>query len=178
MHSFGASAPIKDVMPHFGFTADHVYDAAKAQLDSEDTRHDQPARASSKPPARPSGSTISHRKILDDGELQRLIDEDGLKGLTSNPSIFEKAIGEGDAYDARLKALLKPRRRRRRGRSTSAWPSPTSRPPPTIFRPTYDRLKGADGYVSLEVSPQLAMDTEGTIAEARAAVGARWTGPT
>ncbi len=48
-----------------------------------------------------------HRKILDNGELKRLIDADGIKGLTSNPSIFEKAIGEGDTYDARVQAALK-----------------------------------------------------------------------
>ena len=48
-----------------------------------------------------------HRKILDDGELKRLIKDDGLKGMTSNPSIFEKAIGEGDAYDARLRRLMR-----------------------------------------------------------------------
>ncbi len=45
-----------------------------------------------------------HRKILEDGELVRLIEDDGVKGLTSNPSIFEKAIGDGDAYDAAIRA--------------------------------------------------------------------------
>ena len=48
-----------------------------------------------------------HRKILEDGELARLIEDDGVKGLTSNPSIFEKAIGDGDAYDQRIQAELK-----------------------------------------------------------------------
>ena len=47
-----------------------------------------------------------HRKILEDGELKRLIDEDGLKGMTSNPSIFQKAIGEGDDYDDGSRAAL------------------------------------------------------------------------
>ncbi len=47
------------------------------------------------------------RKLLDSGQLQTLIEQDGVKGLTSNPSIFEKAIGEGDAYDDRLKALVR-----------------------------------------------------------------------
>jgi transaldolase len=47
-----------------------------------------------------------NRQIIKDGELERLIDEDGLKGLTSNPSIFEKAIAEGEAYDGRIRALL------------------------------------------------------------------------
>jgi len=107
-----------------------------------------------------------HRKILDDGELKRLIESDGVTGLTSNPSIFEKAIGDGDAYDERLTALLKDDKA-----------SPTDlyerlavadiQDAADQLRPVYDRLGGKDGYVSLEVSPTLAMDTDGTIAEAR-----------
>ena len=112
-----------------------------------------------------------HRKILEDGELVRLIEEDGVKGLTSNPSIFEKAIGDGDAYDARVQAELK------RGDS-----APTAlferiaiadiQAAADIFRPTFDRLGGRDGFVSLEVSPTLANDTPGTVAEARRLWGA------
>ena len=112
-----------------------------------------------------------HRKILEDGELARLIEEDGVKGLTSNPSIFEKAIGDGDAYDARVQAELK------RGDS-----APTAlferiaiadiQAAADIFRPTFDRLGGKDGFVSLEVSPTLANDSAGTIAEARRLWGA------
>ena len=106
-----------------------------------------------------------HRRILENGELQRLIDEDGLKGLTSNPSIFEKAIGDGDAYDDRLKALT------RHGDAPEALYERLAiadiQRAADIFRPTWDRLGGRDGYVSLEVSPGLAMDTEGTVAEAR-----------
>jgi transaldolase/glucose-6-phosphate isomerase len=106
-----------------------------------------------------------HRKILDDGELQRRIDEDGLKGLTSNPSIFEKAIGDGDYYDDRVKA------------QTGHGDAPEAiyekiavadiQRAADVFRPTYERLNGKDGYVSLEVSPKLAMDTAGTVSEAR-----------
>jgi transaldolase/glucose-6-phosphate isomerase len=112
-----------------------------------------------------------HRKILEDGELVRLIEGDGVKGLTSNPSIFEKAIGDGDAYDARIQAELK------RGDS-----APTAlferiaiadiQAAADIFRPTFDRLGGKDGFVSLEVSPTLANDTAGTVAEARRLWGA------
>jgi transaldolase len=106
-----------------------------------------------------------HRKILEDGELQRLIDEDAVKGLTSNPSIFEKAIGEGDAYDDRIRALAKP------GEPVEALYERIAitdiQGAADIFRHTYDRLYGRDGYVSLEVSPALANDTEGTIADAR-----------
>jgi len=107
-----------------------------------------------------------HRKILEDGELQGLIDNDGVKGLTSNPSIFEKAIGEGDAYDDKIRALATGD-----GQTTEALYELIAiddiQKAADIFRPTYDRLNGADGYVSLEVSPALAMDTEGTIANAR-----------
>ena len=110
-----------------------------------------------------------HPQILEDGTLKRLIDDDGLKGLTSNPSIFEKAIGDGDVYDRRVAAV--------RGH-----PSPEAlyerlavadiQAAADIFRPTYDRLNGKDGYVSLEVSPRLAMDSQGTVREARRLWGA------
>ena len=107
-----------------------------------------------------------HRKILEDGELAHLIEGDGVKGLTSNPSIFEKAIGDGDAYDARVQAELK--------RGDTAPKALFERiavadiqAAADIFRPIFDRLGGRDGFVSLEVSPTLANDTAGTVAEAR-----------
>ncbi len=105
------------------------------------------------------------RKLLDSGELQRLIDEDGVKGLTSNPTIFEKAIGEGDAYDERLKALAA------HGDAPEAIYERLAvadlQRAADIFRPTWDRLGGRDGFVSLEVSPGLANDSAGTVEEAR-----------
>ncbi|MHB8529266.1 MAG: bifunctional transaldolase/phosoglucose isomerase [Caulobacteraceae bacterium] len=107
-----------------------------------------------------------HRKILHNGELARLIENDGLKGLTSNPSIFEKAIGEGDAYDAALKGLID-QRDAEAGDLYERLAIADIQGAADVFRPTYDRLGRADGYVSLEVSPYLAMDTEATIAEAR-----------
>ena len=107
-----------------------------------------------------------HRKILEDGELKRLIAEDGLKGMTSNPSIFEKAIGEGDDYDAALRALIE-RRDAEVGDLYEALAIADIQAAADIFRPAWERLGGADGYVSLEVSPYLAMDTAATIAEAR-----------
>ena len=106
------------------------------------------------------------RKILENGAFKALIDDDGLKGVTSNPSIFEKAIGESADYDAAIEALL----------------AETDLDPAGVFdhlaigdiraaadqlREVYDRLGGRDGYASLEVSPKLAMDTDATIAEAR-----------
>ena len=107
-----------------------------------------------------------NQKILENGELQQLIDQDGIKGLTSNPSIFEKSIGEGDDYDARLKAALDKADAEvidlYEGVAIADIQAAADR-----FRPVYDRLHGRDGYVSLEVSPYLAMDTQATIAEAR-----------
>ena len=112
-----------------------------------------------------------HRQIIDDGELARLIEQDGVKGLTSNPSIFEKAIGDGDAYDARVRAELS-----RGDRSPKALYERIAiadiQAAADVFRPTFDRLGGKDGFVSLEVSPTLANDTAGTIAEARRLWGA------
>jgi transaldolase/glucose-6-phosphate isomerase len=104
-------------------------------------------------------------KILAGGELDRLIRE-GLKGLTSNPSIFEKAIGDTEDYDDRIRAAV-----------ASGAMNPIDlyeglaiqdiRAAADHFRPVFDRFAGRDGFVSLEVSPRLAMDTAGTIAEAR-----------
>jgi transaldolase len=107
-----------------------------------------------------------HRDILENGELARLIEQDGLKGLTSNPTIFEKAISEGDTYDERIEALT------RGGENSPAAlferiAVADIQAAADIFRPTYDSLGGRDGFVSLEVSPRLAFDSEATVAEAR-----------
>ncbi len=107
-----------------------------------------------------------HRKIIDDGELKRLILNDGLTGLTSNPSIFEKAIGEGDTYDGRLKALLKTGKESPKDLYEQLAIADIQ-DAADLFRPVYDHQKSRDGYVSLEVSPHLAMDTKGTVEEAR-----------
>jgi transaldolase len=107
-----------------------------------------------------------HQDILKTGELRRLISDDGLTGLTSNPSIFEKAIGDGEAYDARIAKLAAG------GRTATkdlyeAIAIGDIQGACDQFRPTWDRLKGRDGYASLEVSPELANDTQGTAEEAR-----------
>ena len=106
------------------------------------------------------------RGFLAQGGLARLIEEDGLTGVTSNPSIFEKAIGQDSDYDEQIAELVG-------GGETS---------PAAIYehlavtdiqaaadalRPVYDRLGGADGFASIEVSPSLARSTQGTIDEAR-----------
>ncbi|RXH25903.1 transaldolase [Bradyrhizobium nanningense] len=106
------------------------------------------------------------RGFIAKGDLKRLIDTDGVKGVTSNPSIFEKAIGSSDEYDAPIGKALK------RGDRTvadlfEAVAVEDIQNAADVLRPVYDRLKGGDGYVSLEVSPYLAMDTSGTITEAR-----------
>ncbi|MBI3961330.1 MAG: bifunctional transaldolase/phosoglucose isomerase, partial [Deinococcus sp.] len=105
------------------------------------------------------------REILRSGELKKLIDEDGLLGVTSNPTIFEKAISGSNDYDDALKQLV------REGHDTQeiyeALVIADIQAAADLFRPAYERLKGADGYVSIEVSPKLAHDTAGTISEAR-----------
>ncbi|TPG11974.1 transaldolase [Sphingomonas oligophenolica] len=106
------------------------------------------------------------RKFLADGGLQKLVDEDGLTGVTSNPSIFEKAMGHGDAYDAALAEFDQANP----GASTMARYEHLAiqdiQTAADTLRPVYDKLDAKDGYVSLEVSPYLANDTDATIAEA------------
>ncbi len=103
------------------------------------------------------------RSLITSGDLQSLVDE-GLRGMTSNPSIFEKAIAGSDDYDQALEALV------RQGRTVDeiyeALAVEDIQRAADVLRPVYDETEGADGYVSLEVNPKLARDTEGTIAEA------------
>lgn len=104
------------------------------------------------------------RSMLRDGSLERLIRDDALVGMTSNPTIFEKALAEGAAYDDQIAS------------------APGGLPPAELFElietddvrlacdrfaPVYERTKGADGYVSIEVSPSSAHDADATLAEAR-----------
>ena len=104
------------------------------------------------------------RGLLTSGELRRLIDQ-GVTGLTSNPTIFEKAIAGSTDYDEALLSLA------RDARSTietyEALAVEDIRAAADLVRPAYDHRKAADGYACLEVSPTLAHDTAGTIAEAR-----------
>src|SRR5579864_9109200 len=106
------------------------------------------------------------REFLRSGDLKRMIDEDGLKGMTSNPSIFEKSFSHGTAYDDDIRRLTD------EGCSVG-----------TIFRrlsiadiqnacdalrAVYDSTNGADGFVSIEVSPYMGFNTDASVAEARA----------
>src|SRR5258708_20236442 len=100
------------------------------------------------------------------GDLKRLIDNDGVKGVTSNPSIFEKAIGSSNEYDGALAKALK-NGDRPIAELFELLAVADIQHAADVLRPVYNRLEGADGFVSLEVSPYLAMDTKGTIAEAK-----------
>ena len=105
------------------------------------------------------------RDLIAGGELRRLIEEDGLRGMTSNPSIFEKAITGSHDYDGDIRALAL------EGKGIQAIYEVLSvcdvQGAADEFRPLYDKTDGKDGYVSLEVNPHLAHDTKGTIDEAR-----------
>jgi transaldolase/glucose-6-phosphate isomerase len=108
------------------------------------------------------------RSIITNGELQSLIDDYGVLGITSNPAIFDKAISGSSDYDAQMSALL-----------NGAGPAAGTvaiyealaiediQRAADMLEPVYEQSNGLDGYVSLEVSPGLAHDTEGTIQEAR-----------
>lgn len=105
------------------------------------------------------------RGMLVSGELVSLIQEDGVSGVTSNPAIFEKAIGQSSDYDEAITGLA------RRGLSApeiyEELVVEDIRMTADLLRPVYDRREGGDGYVSLEVSPHLAHDSAGTLIEAR-----------
>ena len=105
------------------------------------------------------------RAQLLSGLFQRLIDEDGIVGTTANPTIFEQSISHGTAYDEQMQELL------REGKSTKeiyeALVMTDVRMVADKLRPVYEQTNRQDGYVSLEVSPDLAHDTEATLAEVR-----------
>jgi transaldolase len=105
------------------------------------------------------------RDLIADGELKRLIDEDGLRGMTSNPAIFEKAVTGSADYDAEISALAL------KGKTSieiyDAISLKDVQNAADVFRPLYCESNCTDGYVSLEVNPHLAHDTQGTITEAR-----------
>jgi transaldolase len=104
------------------------------------------------------------RSILDDGTLRRYIAELSVTGLTSNPTIFDEAIGGGSAYDAGIQG--KSRAGLRGEKLFVELALEDLRRAADLFRPVYDRTGGTDGWVSMEVSPLLASDTEATTASA------------
>ncbi len=106
------------------------------------------------------------RGFVKQGGLKKLVEEDGLSGVTSNPSIFEKAMGHGDVYDDGFKAFL--------GKADASVQDTYEesaiadiKAAAADLRPVYERMDGRDGFVSLEVSPYLAEETNDTIEEAR-----------
>jgi transaldolase/glucose-6-phosphate isomerase len=182
MHTFGASAPLKELQKKFGFTPEAVLSAAMEVLERAGKKGVATGRGSAPPagaaaPLAPnslralqeSGQSVwldyIRRNLITSGELQRFVDKDGLGGVTSNPSIFEKAITGSTDYVHILKAL-----------------EPEGLSPEAIFErvavrdvqdaadllyPVYQRTRARDGYVSLEVSPYLASQTQATIEAAR-----------
>lgn len=108
-----------------------------------------------------------NRPLITSGELKRLVEEDGLRGVTSNPTIFEKAITESDAYDEEFARAVKESESFAVASVTAALTTSDIKQGCDILRPIFDESEGRDGYVCLEVSPDLAHDTDGTIKEAR-----------
>jgi transaldolase len=103
------------------------------------------------------------RTMLRNGDLQRRINEDALTGMTSNPTIFEKALAEGNAYDEQLRGAKSDFTAMELFELVE---TSDVRDACDIFRPVYDRSNGGDGYVSIEVSPGAANDARATISEA------------
>jgi transaldolase len=106
-----------------------------------------------------------NRELIRSGALQRMIDEDAVTGGTSNPSIFEKAVGSSDAYDDDIRALAAA------GKSKDeVFDALTIKDIQLccdLFAPPYERTDGADGFCSLEVSPEIAYDTAATTRDAQ-----------
>ena len=106
------------------------------------------------------------RDLIETGELKRLIEEDGLRGMTSNPAIFEKAIADSKYYSDSLKTLRSRSDLDANGRY-EVLAIRDIQDAADALRPVYQSTKRRDGYVSLEVSPHLARDTQATMNEAR-----------
>ena len=105
------------------------------------------------------------RPLVREGGLTRLMENDAVVGVTSNPTIFQKALAEGDAYDEQMREVIA-----NESDNTEVFLQLATRDVSDacdLLRPVWDRGGGRDGYVSIEVTPDLAYDTEGTIAQAQ-----------
>jgi transaldolase/glucose-6-phosphate isomerase len=107
------------------------------------------------------------RKMITSGDLARLVADDGVAGLTSNPTIFEKAIGGSSDYTPQIDEIRRESPELPARELYERLVAKDIRDAADILRPTYDRTRGADGFVSIEVSPGVASDTNATVAEAR-----------
>ena len=107
------------------------------------------------------------RDLIRTGELKRLVEQDGIRGVTSNPTIFEKAIAGSTDYDDALRALLAKDPETDVGNLYERLAIEDIQMAADVLRVVYDETDGTDGYVSFEVSPHLAHDTQGTIKEAK-----------
>jgi transaldolase/glucose-6-phosphate isomerase len=112
------------------------------------------------------------RQLLRSGELKRLVEEDGIRGITSNPTIFEKAMTGSADYDDAFRELLAQDSQLEIGKLYEPLAIADIQRAADVLHPVYEQTGGGDGYVSLEVSPHLAHDTAATIAEARRLRGA------
>ena len=106
-----------------------------------------------------------NRSLLDDGGLSRLVEEDGISGVTSNPTIFEKAMGHSDRYDDAFREALEDTRDPERIFERLAYRD--VRDAAELLRPVFERTGGEDGYVSFELPAALAFDAAGSVAAAR-----------
>ena len=168
MHTFGASAPLKMLVEKFGFTPDAVAQIARERVRCPRLQQLEEEHMNATETLHELGQSLwldnITRELLDYGQLQRYIDEYSVTGLTSNPSIFDKAIAWGGYDDAiREKA------------SDRADPEALFfelaiedlRRAADMFGAIHERTDGVDGWVSLEVSPLLAYDTESTVEAAK-----------
>lgn len=108
---------------------------------------------------------LLNREIMNSGQLKKLIDDDDLRGLTSNPSIFEKAISAGNDYQQDITELSQTKSDN--SELFFGLAIKDIQQAADIFKPLFEKTNGKDGFVSLEVSPYLARDTSGTIAQAK-----------
>src|SRR4029079_3646367 len=105
------------------------------------------------------------RDLVRTGELKRMMEEDAVTGVTSNPTIFQKALSSGDAYDEDLKKLLE--QMDDPAKIFFSLALEDIREACDVLKPAYDASNGVDGYVSMEVEPGIAYDTERTFEQAR-----------
>ena len=107
------------------------------------------------------------RDLITSGKLQQMMDEDGISGITSNPTIFEKAISAGNDYDSAIQKILDASPEIDSATLFEQLEVQDIRMAADVLRPIYDRTKGNDGFVSIEVNPHLAYDTAASVAEAQ-----------